>query len=129
MASLQLDMLGSCRNTRELRIALENLPKGVDAMYMATMERIESQDEPHLAKRALTWLVHALESLTMDDLRHALAVDPETFEYDRDLLVDADTLISICCGLISLEPQSKLVRLVRMYLLKLLSERLPDQFS
>ena len=109
-------MLGLCLNIRDLRAALERLPKGVDAMYAATMERIENQPDPLLAERALTWLVHAFQSLTMDDLRYALAIDPETFCFDPDLLVDADTLISICCGLITFEPQSKLARLVHTYL-------------
>ncbi|TFK16441.1 ankyrin [Coprinopsis marcescibilis] len=50
--------------------------------------------------------------MTIDDLRHALAFDPVRSKYDPELLVDADSLVSVCCGLITLEPQSKLVRLV-----------------
>ena len=115
VASLQLDALALCLNIRELRIALECLPKGVEAMYAVTMQRIMNQANPSIAKRALVFLVNALESLYIDDLRHAVAVDPETFEYHPDFLIDAETLISICCGLITLEPQSKLVRLVRTY--------------
>ncbi|TFK18216.1 hypothetical protein FA15DRAFT_628136, partial [Coprinopsis marcescibilis] len=88
VASLQLDMLGSCLNIRDLRAGLEQLPKGVEAMYASTMERIEHQADPSLAKLALVWLVHALESMTIDDLRHALAFDPVRSKYDPELLVD-----------------------------------------
>ncbi|TFK27259.1 ankyrin [Coprinopsis marcescibilis] len=112
VASLQLDMLRSCLSIRDLQASLDRLPKGVEAMYTSTMERIEQQADPLLATRALMWLVHALESMTIDDLRYALATDSVTFQHDSDLLVDAESLVSLCCGLITLEPQSKLVRLV-----------------
>ncbi|TFK17006.1 hypothetical protein FA15DRAFT_605909, partial [Coprinopsis marcescibilis] len=113
LASLQLDMLGRCLHTMDLRSALDALPVGVNAMYEASMERIEGGLRPQLALQALTWLVYARESLEMDDLRHALAVDTATFFYNADRLVDAETLLSICCGLITFEPKTKLVRLVR----------------
>ncbi|TFK17756.1 ankyrin [Coprinopsis marcescibilis] len=112
IASLQLDMLGRCLHLKDLRKALETLPRGLEAMYTATMERIENNDGSELARRALAWLVYAQGSLTVDDLRHALAVDPSNFTFDSELLVDADTLISLCCGLITLEPETEMVRLV-----------------
>ena len=106
-------MLGSCRNIKELRGALYTLPKGVDAMYIATMERIKSQEDPSIALHALTWLVHTLQPLKMNELLHAIAVNPETFEFDPELFIDHNTLLSLCCGLITFEPESKQVRLVR----------------
>ncbi|TFK21593.1 ankyrin, partial [Coprinopsis marcescibilis] len=112
LASLQLDMLGRCLHTMDLRSALDVLPVGVNAMYEATMERIKGCLRPQLALQALTWLIYARESLEMDDLRHALAVDMETFVYRTDCVVDAETLLSICCGLITFEPKTRLVRLV-----------------
>ena len=106
-------MLGECVNIQELRTALDALPNGVDAMYQATMVRVEGQKQAELAKCVLTWLVHAFQSLKMADLQSAIAVHPETFEFDPDLIVDPETLLSICCGLVTFEPESKLVRLVR----------------
>ncbi|TFK28964.1 hypothetical protein FA15DRAFT_455264 [Coprinopsis marcescibilis] len=111
LASLQLEMLGSCLSIRDLRSALERLPKGVNAMYAATMERIEQQADPSLVKRALVFLVYALRSLTIDELRHALAID-NISHYDPEVLVDAESLVSACCGLITLEPHTQLVRLI-----------------
>ncbi|TFK17180.1 ankyrin, partial [Coprinopsis marcescibilis] len=115
VASLQLDMLAVCVNVHGLRKAVETLPIGVEAMYQTTMVRVEAHSQAATAKRALTWLVHGLKSLKMDDLRYAIAVDPETFEFDRELLIDGPTLLSLCCGLVTFEPKSKLVRLVRKY--------------
>ncbi|TFK16757.1 hypothetical protein FA15DRAFT_629219 [Coprinopsis marcescibilis] len=115
VASLQLEMLGSCINIKSLDTALQALPVGVNAMYEATMERINGGPAPELALRALTLLAYACKSLKMDDLLHALAVETEPFKYDSDLLVDPDTVLSACCGLITFEPETKLVRLVCMY--------------
>ncbi|TFK17730.1 ankyrin [Coprinopsis marcescibilis] len=112
LASLQLDMLGSCINIKSLNTALQVLPEGVNAMYEVTMERINSGLAPKLALGALTLLAYACESLKMDDLLHALAVETEPFKYDSNLLVDSDTVLSACCGLITFEPETKLVRLV-----------------
>ncbi|TFK18908.1 hypothetical protein FA15DRAFT_649026, partial [Coprinopsis marcescibilis] len=130
VASLQLDMLGECVNIQELRSALESLPNGVDAMYQATMDRVEGQKQATLAKRVLTWLVHAFQSLKISDLQHAVAVCPDIFEFDQDLIVDSETLLSVCCGLITFEPESKLVRLVhytaRDFLEPYLAHSYPD---
>ncbi|TFK17184.1 hypothetical protein FA15DRAFT_605593 [Coprinopsis marcescibilis] len=112
VASLQLDMLAVCVNVHGLRKAVETLPIGVEAMYQTTMVRVETHDQAATAKRALTWLVHALESLKMDDLRYAIAVDPKTFKFNPELLIDGPTLLSLCCGLVTFEPESKLIRLV-----------------
>ncbi|TFK26004.1 ankyrin [Coprinopsis marcescibilis] len=112
LASLQLDLLGECMHIKALRSALDALPVGINTMYEATMERIHGRPGSDLAFRALTWLVYARESLRMDDLRHALAVDTTTFTYDSELLIDPETLLSVCCGLITFEPTTEFVRLV-----------------
>ncbi|TFK17628.1 hypothetical protein FA15DRAFT_675956 [Coprinopsis marcescibilis] len=112
VASLQLDRLESCLHVGDLREALDGLPSGVDAMYSATMERIEAQVNPSFVKRALTWLVHTLRPLSMDDLLHAIAVYPDTFKYNPELLLTTDTFLSLCCGLVTYEPRSNMVRLV-----------------
>ncbi|TFK17956.1 ankyrin, partial [Coprinopsis marcescibilis] len=115
VASLQLDMLGSCIHIKSLDMALQVLPVGVNAMYEATMERINGGPAAELALGALTLLAYTHESLKMDDLLHALAVEMDPFKYDSNLLVDPDTVLSACCGLITFEPETKLVCLVRMY--------------
>ncbi|TFK23788.1 hypothetical protein FA15DRAFT_694854 [Coprinopsis marcescibilis] len=112
VASLQLNMLGGSLHIKALRAALDALPVGVNDMYQATMDRIKTQEGADLALGALAWLVYARESLSMEMLRHALAVETKTFTYDSELLVNSNTLLSVCCGLITFEPQTNLVRLV-----------------
>ncbi|TFK18194.1 hypothetical protein FA15DRAFT_710084 [Coprinopsis marcescibilis] len=95
VASLQLDVLRSCMNIDGLRKALDGLPGGVDAMYFATMKHIEAQNYPIIIKCAPTWLVHTCWMLSMDDLLHAIAVQPDTFKFNPELLLTADTLLSL----------------------------------
>ncbi|TFK16617.1 hypothetical protein FA15DRAFT_711603 [Coprinopsis marcescibilis] len=111
-AALQLNMLERCMHVRDLLMALVALPVGLSAMYATTMHRIKRQDGSELAKIALMWLVHAFSSLTMDNLQHAVAVNTTTLAFEPDVLVLPDALLSTCCGLITFELESNLVRLV-----------------
>ncbi|TFK21534.1 ankyrin, partial [Coprinopsis marcescibilis] len=108
LASLQLDMLrnSECASIWDLRQSLAQLPVGIEAMYEATMKRIESHPKAYLAKLVLTWLVCAQWSLPVNALRYAVAVDPETYHFDAERLVDDDFLLSLCCGLVTAERSS-----------------------
>lgn len=108
-------MLGKCVNIGGLRKSLADLPEGVHTMYAATMERVEKEDNAELAKRALTWLVYSARSLEIEELRHAIAIDSITCKFDPDELIDQATLVSLCCGLITVDPETKLARLIRRY--------------
>jgi hypothetical protein len=82
------------------------------------LDRIKTQpkDGISLAARAITLLTHAYRSLEITELRHALAVshnDAETFD-DEDVVVE-EVIVSVCCGLIVVDKESKVVRLVREY--------------
>ena len=81
-------------------------------MYQAAMSWVEGQKQPATAKHALTWLFYALWPLSIEALQYAIAIDPETFKFKPELLSDNDTLISLCCSLITVEPESKQVQLV-----------------
>jgi len=65
--------------------------------------------------RAITLLTYAYRSLTITELQHALVVqnDEETFD-DGDVVIE-EVIISVCCGLIVVDQNSKIVRLVREY--------------
>ncbi|TFK26020.1 ankyrin [Coprinopsis marcescibilis] len=112
LASLQLDMLAVAVSVRDLRERLERLPDGVTEMYAATMKRTEKAETSELAKRALTWLLYSKRSLSIDDLRHAVAVNPETYAPDPEALVEEETFLAIFCGLVTFEPETRLARLV-----------------
>ncbi|KAH6908129.1 hypothetical protein BKA70DRAFT_1427376 [Coprinopsis sp. MPI-PUGE-AT-0042] len=93
----------------------------ISKMYAETIKRIDLQTEAssRLARKALVWLLHARRLLSINDLRYALAINtdfpvPQADDLlDELALVDDRTLLSICCGLVTLDRLGG-VRLVHM---------------
>jgi ankyrin repeat protein len=78
------------------------------------MERIDSQnnDYKQLAKRVLFWISFALKPITLKELQHALAVEPNESELDQDNVPDEELLASVCAGLVTIDYESNIIRLV-----------------
>ncbi|TFK26627.1 ankyrin, partial [Coprinopsis marcescibilis] len=112
LASLYLEMLGDCLTIQSLKEALDKLPDGIHGMYAATMKRIEKQSNADLAKKALTWIAFATRSLMVDELGVAIAIDPETLAFDPERRIDTNSLLSLCCGLITLDQDGMFVRAI-----------------
>lgn len=94
---------------------LHNFPTGIDALYYETVKRIMriSGDEANLALRVLVWIVYAKRPLSIAELRHAVAVCPDTYRFDPDRSVMDEYITAACCGLISIENENSEVRLIR----------------
>ncbi|TFK24828.1 ankyrin [Coprinopsis marcescibilis] len=114
LACLQLESLRDCLTINDLRESLERLPDGMEDMYGETIRRIELQPRRHveLAKRALTWLLYSHRSLSMEELQYAVSICPKSYEYDPERIVHKDALISLCCGLVTVNEDNQSVRLV-----------------
>lgn len=100
-----------------MRIALTKFATGSDAYdkaYNEAMERIEHQlkDQEDLAKDALSWIVCSRRPLTTLELQHALAIESETEELDEDNIPAIEDIISVCAGLVTVDEESKIIRLV-----------------
>jgi len=78
------------------------------------MERICNQDEDdaQLAKRTLSWISYALRPLTVKEIQHAIAVEPSEKELDEEALPDEELLISVCAGIVTIDQESNIIRLV-----------------
>jgi hypothetical protein len=78
------------------------------------MERIEGQliDQKHLAKQVLSWITCAKRPLTMMELQHALAVEVGESTLDRDNLPQAEDMVSVCAGLVVIDEETGIIRLV-----------------
>ena len=78
------------------------------------MERICNQDEDdaQLAKRALSWISYALRPLTVKEIQPAIAVEPNEKELDEEALPDEELLISVCAGIVTIDHESNIMRLV-----------------
>lgn len=117
LAQLHLHSLTGKRSPKTVRTALRKLPKGSDALdnaYKEAMERIEGQilDSRELAKQVLSWISCAKRPLTTLELQHALAVEMVDLELDEENLPEIEDMISVCAGLVTVDEESGIIRLV-----------------
>jgi ankyrin repeat protein len=78
------------------------------------MERIKGQKPGfrQLAETVLTWIVCATRPLKTSELQHALAVEVGERELDEDNIPQVEDMVSVCAGLVTVDRESNVVRLV-----------------
>jgi ankyrin repeat protein len=132
MAQLHLDSLAKKRTTRQIVVALDNLPTVLEKAYDEAMERIWSQDsdDVELAERVLGWISCAKRPLTVEELQHALAITPESTDIDEEDFMDEEIITSVCAGLVTVDNEGDIIRLVHYttqeYLEVIRNTRLPN---
>lgn len=120
MARLLIDAWSNKLNPKELKKALKAFGatdgKGnvYSIVYDEAMKRIESQSSERieLALNILSWITGARRPLKVVELQHALAIEEDEAEIDQDNITPAETMISVCAGLITVSEKSGVVRLV-----------------
>jgi hypothetical protein len=93
------------------------LPSGSEAYdeaYEDAIKRIEGQvtDQEELAKQVLSWITCAMRPLTTVELQRALGVEVGTSELDEDNFPQIEDMVSVCCGLVTVDKESDIIRLV-----------------
>lgn len=109
-----LKSIRSKTNIRDLFDAINRLPSSISEQYDETWARIIQQNSDHkrLAQRSLDLLSQVVRPLTVQELRHALAVCPGEPAVDPERL-DAEDLLEPCCqGLVSIEQKTRNIGLV-----------------
>ena len=78
------------------------------------MQRINSQDidDVNVALGVLSWIVYSTRPLHIREVQHALAIEPGITDIDDEALIDEDLLISVCMGLVTVDRDSKIIRLI-----------------
>jgi hypothetical protein len=117
LAQLHFDSIVSKKTAKNLKQALESLSKGSGAYrraYEEAMERINGQDtdSKELARQVLLWITCARRPLTISELQHALAVEVGESELDRENLCQIEDMVSVCAGLVTVDEESRIIRLV-----------------
>ena len=117
MAKLHLDSLLGKRSPKAVRIALDKLPTGTDAYdsaYDSAMERIEGQmaEQTELAKQALAFLTCARRPLSTLELQEAMGVEVGELELDPDNYPEIEDIVASCLGLVTVDDDSDIIRLV-----------------
>ncbi|RYP65432.1 hypothetical protein DL770_009008 [Monosporascus sp. CRB-9-2] len=117
LARLHVDSLLDKRTKSKVKSTLESLSKGnkaLDEAYDEAIKRIDSQlpEDTALAKSVLSWISYAQRPLTTGELCHALAVEPGEDNLDQDNIPDVEDIVSVCAGLVTVDQESNIIRLV-----------------
>jgi hypothetical protein len=96
---------------------LDKLSKGsaaLDEAYSGAIERIDGQlaEDRSLARRTISWVSYAQRPLTTQELCHALAIELGDKDLNEDNILDVEDVISVCAGLVMIDEESDVVRLV-----------------
>jgi ankyrin repeat protein len=93
---------------------MNDLPSKLNDTYEDAMDRIQHQHEEHrqLALRVLSWITNAVRPLQVEELQHAVSVEIGDEEIDDGPLESAALIVSVCAGLVTVDAESRSVRLV-----------------
>lgn len=96
---------------------LDNLSTALgtyDRIYQDAMQRINDQEreQADLAKRALCWIAFGKELFSVRRLQYALAIEENSSALDQDNISEIPDILSLCAGLLVLDRESSLIRLV-----------------
>jgi ankyrin repeat protein len=128
MAQLHVGLISKKRTRRDIISSLEELPEELDGVYDDIMSRIRSQerDDVKLATRILEWITFAKEPLKDIMIQHAVATVSKGTDIEDDDLILVDELISTCAGMVTLDRESGIIRLVHYTTQKYLESKLPE---
>ncbi|KAJ5765777.1 hypothetical protein N7520_005336 [Penicillium odoratum] len=117
LARLHLDSLIGIHSPKAIEMALKKLPKGSNAYdyaYDEALERIRGQAPAcqETAEWTLKWITFAKRQLSVQELLHALAVEVGETEFDERNIPRKAHILSICAGLVTIDEESDVIRLV-----------------
>ncbi|KAJ7107888.1 ankyrin repeat-containing domain protein [Mycena epipterygia] len=132
LAKLHIDSLTTKNTVKAVREALHQLPMDLRHTYDEAMERIDHQgeDDKQLAYLTLMWVVNAKRPLSVGELQEALAIEPDTTALDPDNVLDISIILSVCAGLVTVDEEASVIRLIHYttqdYLDSIQSQRFPN---
>ena len=99
---------------RDLRTNLQHLPEDLDALYDKTIQRIQKQGHQLVtrAEETITLINCAFRPLSQQEVMCALTVRPGDTFLDSEGTPTVSGLLSACCGIVVLEEESNVLRLV-----------------
>lgn len=116
LARLHVESLASAAglSVKHVRNKLRTLPTTLKDTYDDAMERIENQEPDHrrIALKAMAWVCYTFRALSLKELQHALAVEPGDTLLDEDLVMDGQSITSLCAGLVVVDQRTNTVNLV-----------------
>ena len=93
-----MESLGRALSVKLVRKKLRSLPTTLDGTYDEALQRIEALEDEHreIALKTLAWVSYAFRPLSLEELQHALAVEPDSTHLDEEDIIDGMRWISHC---------------------------------
>ena len=114
LPALQIQTITDQVSKSGIRSILRSLSSDLHEVFGGFIERIKSQpgSRQRVASVALTWLAYARRTLSVNELRHALATRLSDAELDQDNMVSPRIIVESCLGLLVIEHENSAIRLV-----------------
>ncbi|KAJ7088325.1 hypothetical protein C8R44DRAFT_531415, partial [Mycena epipterygia] len=114
LAKLHIDSLATRLTVKGVREALNSLPQDLNGTFDEVVHRInrQSEEEKKLAWLALSWVTNARRPLEPSEVTVALSVEEGATELDAENLLDTETILSVCAGLVTISEEDNKVRLI-----------------
>ncbi|KAL9040072.1 MAG: hypothetical protein Q9214_004628, partial [Letrouitia sp. 1 TL-2023] len=114
LVQLHLSLLSQKLNLEDVYDNLIKLPNAIEATYDEAVRRIADggPEEEELASRIIMWILHTLRPLEVAEIRQALAITRDATFLTPSAMVDEETLLSVCGGLVVFDEKTGHVRLI-----------------
>lgn len=119
LTKLHMDSLDEQGTLGGIKSALEMLPETVHSAFETSIRKIKMNGESEtkrfdlgLAKHVLSWVVVAADPLNATQIRHSFAIRHSTKTLNIDFLPQEAELTSVCAGLVTMDPKTKVLSLV-----------------
>lgn len=128
MAQLHLSLLAKQRTKSALRSALGKLSVQLSDVYDDIMVRISAKgkEDAEIAIKVLKWITYAREPLRPVVVQHAVSIALDSTEIHDDDLLAVEDLISLCVGIVTVDRESGIMRLVHYTAQNYLEARWPN---
>lgn len=125
-AKLYVASLKTRQTIEKIKVTMNTFPDNLNDLYAENLQRIQQQDrdDRDLGFKVLSRTVCARRPLSLAELQQLLATEPGDSDFNMDRDFDKQDILSCTAGLITIDGEKNIVRLVHLTLHAYLS--LPD---
>lgn len=117
-AKLYVASLKTRQTIEQIKTTLETFPDNLNDLYAENLQRIQRQDrvDRELGFKVLSRTVCARRPLSLAELQQLLATNPGDRDFNKDRDYDKQDILSSTAGLITIDGEKNVVRLVHLTL-------------
>ena len=101
----QLDSISTLQTVKAIRMALNELPVGLDETYGRILRKVSHRDA-EFVRKILLWLSFSILPLKLEEVHEAIAIEQDIDDLDEDnKLSDPQDILALCQSLVVLSDQ------------------------